>query len=185
MTLSMLSGKQVIIKEIRTDDVNPGLKPYEVNLLKLVEKMTNGSEININKTGTRLILRPGIIDSNEGLPIEHNCDLERSITYYLECVILLGIFGKTSLNMTLHGNTDDSVDQSIDSLKSVMIHLLEQFGAGNTLNLKVKKRGYAPLGGGTVEIHQAYAKKLESIALVDEGKIKKVRGLVTSAKVSP
>ena len=72
----MLSGKQVIIKEIRTDDVNPGLKPYEVNLLKLVEKMTNGSEININKTGTRLILRPGIIDSNEGLPIEHNCDLE-------------------------------------------------------------------------------------------------------------
>ena len=62
-------------------------------------------------------------------------------------------FGKTSLNMTLHGNTDDSVDQSIDSLKSVMIHLLEQFGAGNTLNLKVKKRGYAPLGGGTVEIH--------------------------------
>jgi RNA 3'-terminal phosphate cyclase-like protein len=181
----MLSGKQVIVKDIRTDHVNPGLRPYEVSLLRLVEKMTNGSEININKTGTRLILRPGIIDSNEGLPIEHDCDLERSITYFLECVLILGIFGKTTLNLTLNGNTDDSLDQSIDSLKAVMIHLLDQFGAGNTLNLKVKKRGYAPLGGGVVVVNQAFAKKLESISLIDEGKIKKVRGLVTSAKVSP
>ena len=99
--------------------------------------------------------------------------------------MLLGIFGKTTLNLTLHGNTDDSLDQSIDSLKSVMVHLLEQFGAANTLNLKIKKRGYAPLGGGTVTVNQAYAKKLESISLIDEGKVKKVRGLVTSAKVSP
>jgi hypothetical protein len=30
-----------------------------------------------------------------------------------------------------------------------------------------------------------YAKKLESISLIEEGKIKKIRGLVTSAKVSP
>ena len=32
---------------------------------------------------------------------------------------------------------------------------------------------------------QRYAKKLLSISLVDEGKIKRVRGLLTSAKVSP
>jgi len=32
---------------------------------------------------------------------------------------------------------------------------------------------------------QRFAKKLESVSLVDEGKVKRVRGLLTSAKVSP
>lgn len=53
------------------------------------------------------------------------------------------------------------------------------------MTLKVKKRGYAPLGGGLVVVRQQYAKKLEAVSLVDEGKVKRVRGWVTSAKVSP
>jgi RNA 3'-terminal phosphate cyclase-like protein len=121
-------------------------------LLKLIEKVTNGSEININKTGTRLILKPGIIDSNDGLPIEHDCHLSRSIVFYLECVVMLAIFGKTNLNLTLNGNTDDQIDQSIDSFKNVVLFLLNQFGASNTLDISIKKRGYAPLGGGIVKI---------------------------------
>jgi RNA 3'-terminal phosphate cyclase-like protein len=36
-----------------------------------------------------------------------------------------------------------------------------------------------------VKLTQLYAKKLETISLIDEGKIKRIRGLVTSAKVSP
>ena len=99
-----------MVKDIRANDGDPGLRSYEVDLLKLIEKITNGTEVNINKTGTRLILRPGIIDSAEGAPVEHNCDLKRSIGYYLECIVLLGIFGKATMNLTLHGNTDDSID---------------------------------------------------------------------------
>ena len=69
-------------------------------------------------------MKPGIIDCYDGMPVEHHCDLGRSITYYLEAILLLGIFGKTTLNLTLMGNTDDDADQSIDSLKTVLIHLL-------------------------------------------------------------
>ena len=72
--------------------------------------MTNGSIVNINKTGTRLIFRPGMIDSNEGMPLTHECSLARSISYYLEMVIPMAIFGKTILNLTLTGNTDDNID---------------------------------------------------------------------------
>ena len=32
---------------------------------------------------------------------------------------------------------------------------------------------------------QRYAKKLESVSMVDEGKVKRIRGMLTSAKVSP
>ena len=110
LTLSLLSGRQVIVKNIRSNHSNPGLLPYEVNLLGLIEKVTNGCQISINKTGTRLIFRPGIIDANDGVEVQHDCDLARSITYYLEVICLLGIFGKTELNVTLTGNTDDAKD---------------------------------------------------------------------------
>jgi RNA 3'-terminal phosphate cyclase-like protein len=63
--------------------------------------------------------------------------------------------------------------------------LLNQFGASNSLQIQVKKRGYAPQGGGVVQVTQSFAKTLEPISLIDEGKVKRIRGLVTSAKVSP
>jgi RNA 3'-terminal phosphate cyclase-like protein len=53
------------------------------------------------------------------------------------------------------------------------------------MTLKVKKRGYYPLGGGFAIIRQQYARKIEAVNLTDEGKVKRVRGWVTSAKVSP
>jgi RNA 3'-terminal phosphate cyclase-like protein len=99
LVLSCLSGRQIIIKNIRVEDINPGLLPSEINLLELIQKVTNGSNVNINKTGTKLIFKPGIIDCNEGMPIEHDCNLERNITYYLEVVCILAIFGKSQLNL--------------------------------------------------------------------------------------
>jgi len=183
--LSLLSGRQIIVKDIRSQDENPGLSDYEMSLLKLLEKVTNGSVVNINKTGTRVIFRPGMIDCNEGLPIEHECHLARNLTYYLEVVVPLAVFGKTILNLTLKGNTDDNLDQSIDCFKNAWQHLLKIFAAEGSLDITVQKSGFAPLGGGVVQIVQRFAKKLESVSMVDEGKIKRVRGLLTSAKVSP
>lgn len=186
LVLSVLSHRQIIIKNIRSQEQNPGLADFELNLLKLLEKVTNGCQVNINKTGTRLIFRPGMIDCNDGMPIEHDCHLGRNITYYLEVVVPIVLFGKTALSLTLTGNTDDNIDQSIDSFKNSWTHLLKQFGvADGSLDIQVKKRGYSPLGGGVVQLVQRYAKKLDSISMVDEGKVKRIRGLLTSAKVSP
>jgi RNA 3'-terminal phosphate cyclase-like protein len=49
--LSILSGKSIRVDAIRSDDVQVGLRDYEINLLRLVEKITNGSTIEISVTG--------------------------------------------------------------------------------------------------------------------------------------
>lgn len=54
-----------------------------------------------------------------------------------------------------------------------------------TASIKVVKRGFAPQGGGLVTIRQMYARKVEPVSCTEEGKVKRVRGWVTSAKVSP
>ena len=186
LLLSLLSCRQIIIKDIRAEDENPGLRPHELSLLRLVEKLTNGSIVNINKTGTRVIFRPGIIDCNDGMLIHHECDLARSITYYLEFVVPLAIFGKTILSLQLEGVTDSCLDQSIDCFKNAATHLVRLFNnQDNTIDIQIKKRAYAPLGGGIVTLTQKYVKRLESVSLTDEGKVKRVRGVLTSARVSP
>ncbi len=45
----------------REEHESPGLQDFEANFLRLVDKLTDGTVIEINETGTRLILKPGII----------------------------------------------------------------------------------------------------------------------------
>lgn len=51
LLLSVLSGKSLRVDNIRSDDIHVGLRDYEVNLLRLIEKVTNGSTIEISVTG--------------------------------------------------------------------------------------------------------------------------------------
>lgn len=76
LILSILSGKSVHIVDIRSDDDEPGLRGYEVSLIRLFDKISNGTEININKSGTGVLFKPGIL---HGGIIHHDCSLERGI----------------------------------------------------------------------------------------------------------
>lgn len=69
LALSILSGKHVRINKIRSEDKNPGLRgvladfafpnlplspvcaDFEISLLRLLEKVTNGTIIEISVTG--------------------------------------------------------------------------------------------------------------------------------------
>ena len=53
LLLSLLSGKSIRIDNIRSHDVSVGLREHEISLLRLVEKVTNGSTIDISVTGKR------------------------------------------------------------------------------------------------------------------------------------
>ncbi len=54
LQLSILSGRSILITQIRPDDVHIGLRDYEISLLRLLEKVTNGSTIEISVTGVCL-----------------------------------------------------------------------------------------------------------------------------------
>ena len=51
LVLAILSGKSIKVDDIRPDDVQVGLRDFEISLLRLVEKVTNGSTIEISVTG--------------------------------------------------------------------------------------------------------------------------------------
>lgn len=51
LLLSILSGKSIRIDHIRSEDIHVGLTDYEINLLRLVERVTNGSTVEVSVTG--------------------------------------------------------------------------------------------------------------------------------------
>ncbi|XP_059213816.1 RNA 3'-terminal phosphate cyclase-like protein [Centropristis striata] len=183
LVLSTLSGKRVKIKNIRSKDDNPGLRDFEASFIRLLDKITNGSRIEINQTGTVLFYQPGLLF---GGSVEHDCSTQRSIGYYLEALLMLAPFMKTSLKATLRGVTNDPNDPTVDMLKTTALPLMKKFGIdGEGFDLKVVKRGMAPGGGGEVSFTCPVRRTIKPVQLTDPGKIKRIRGVAYSVRVSP
>ncbi len=190
----------------------PGLRDYEASFLRLLDRMTDGTRIEINNTGTQVKFHPGVLIGGEH---EHVCPVAsnegnddgdddddsqaRSIGWYLEGILPLAPFGKEPLHVVLEGITDGTcaVDPSPDYLKTAVLPWLTQFGVGgedqqdfssSSANpyIRVIQRGAAPLGGGKVEFHCPIVRnELRPIDVTDPGLIKRIRGTVVSCKIPP
>uniref|UniRef100_A0A672SNP6 RNA 3'-terminal phosphate cyclase-like protein n=1 Tax=Sinocyclocheilus grahami TaxID=75366 RepID=A0A672SNP6_SINGR len=182
LVLSTLSRKREKILNIRSKDDNPGLRDFEASFVRLLDKVTNGTRIEINQTGTVLFYQPGLL---YGGSVEHECNVQRSIGYYLEALLMLAPFGKTLLRAVLKGVTNDPTDPSVDLLKVTAIPLMKKFGIdGAGLEIKVLKRGMTPAGGGEVLFTCPVRRSMKPVQLTEPGKIKRIRGTAISLQMA-
>lgn len=99
--------------------------------------------------------------------------------------MLLAPFGKQPLEITLSGLTNEDKDLSVDTFRTVTLPLLSHFGISEGLELKIQRRGAPPQGGGEITFKSPIIRTLRSINLVNEGKIKRIRGIAYCTRVSP
>lgn len=62
-------------------------------------------------------------------------------------------------------------------IRTVTLPHLHLFGITEGLELQIKKRGAAPLGGGQVIFKCPIVRNLKTIQYLEKGKIKKIRGV--------
>ncbi|KAJ8331538.1 hypothetical protein QVD99_001807 [Batrachochytrium dendrobatidis] len=183
LILATLSRKSIRIENIRSEDEEyPGLADYEASFLRLLEKITNGSIIEINYAGTGVTYHPGTISGGR---ITHECPPSRAIGYFLESIIALAPFAKDSLELTLIGITNDNVDTSVDLIRTLLLPQLNRFGIEDGVELKISKRGAAPLGGGQVTFTCPIVRQLKPVQFIDPGHIKRIRGIAYATRMSP
>src|SRR3989338_7718552 len=115
LVLATVSGKPIKLTKIRTSGSGKqvGIANYEVNLLRLLEKITNGTEVEIDATGTELIYRPGVLTG--GRHLKHTCAKTRGMGYFIEPLIVLGLFCKDPISIELAGVTNNNMDVSVDA----------------------------------------------------------------------
>jgi len=183
LVLATITGKGVRISNIRTRDDDPGLQEAEAGFVRLLDKMTNGSKIEVNETGTRLTYEPGVLIGGR---IEHQCSLLRGVGYWLEPILALAPFCKNPLHLILTGVTNNQIDPSPDLIKASCLPVLRKFLLDDTgLELIVNKRGAAPKGGGQITFKCPVKKSSRPVQVQDQGKIKRIRGVAWGVRVSP
>ncbi|KAG7308382.1 hypothetical protein JYU34_005579 [Plutella xylostella] len=183
LLLATLSARPVRIEEIRSGHDDPGLKEYEVNLIRLLDKVTNGTRVELSETGTSLYFQPGILIGGQ---VSHDCCPQRGIGYYLEVLLALGPFCKEPLNAVLRGVTHSDLDVSVDKIKAAALPILLKFIlVDDGLELKVVRRGAPPLGGGEVVFRCPVKRYLRPLQWTKWGLVKRIRGVVYALRVSP
>lgn len=146
-----------------------------------MDKMTNGTRIAINTSGTSVYFRPGIL---VGGTITHDCSTLRSIGYFLEPLLCVAPFTKSPVKLVLRGITNGNTDMSVDAIRTTSLPLLRCFGLEDGVTMKIAKRGAPPLGGGEVNITIPVMARAKPVQIVDLGKIRRVRGIAYAAAVA-
>jgi RNA 3'-terminal phosphate cyclase-like protein len=183
LVCATLAGKSIRIDEIRPLEESVGLQDYEISFLRLLEKITNGMTMVVSPTGTSLKYQPGLLVGGAGLV--HDCPMSRSVSYYLEPLALLAPFCKNPISITFSGITNENRDPSVDIVRTMTLPLLKLFGLEIEPKLTIKKRGAPPKGGGQVNFTCPIVNQLKPISLMEEGKIKRIRGVAYTTKCSP
>lgn len=204
LVLATLTGRPVHISQIRSSSPsNPGLAPHEISLLRLLEAVTNGSQMEISYTGTIVVYKPGLITgsasglgaNSEGV-IRHeppsNCT--RGVSYFLIPLCLLAPFSKSPMNVLFTGpgvitSATPTGDMSVDSVRTAILPLYHQFGIFNNIELRVLRRSnpgpHGRGGGGEVQLVFGHQVRLpKTLHLMNAGRIKRVRGVAYSTGVS-
>lgn len=182
IVLATLSGKPIKIEKIRSADLNPGLKDYEISFLRLMEAVTNGARIEISYTGTTVIYRPGIIIGGSHT---HNCPPSKPVGYFVEPLLYLAPFSKKKFSIILRGITASHNDAGIEAIKWGLLPILEKFGVRECA-LHTLKRGSPPLGGGEVHlVVDTLISQPLTIHELERPHISAIKGVAYSTRVSP
>lgn len=185
--LSLLTGKNCKFRNIRSKEQDVGLQDFEVDFLSLVQKLTDGTVVEVNHTGTGLLFKPGTI---RGGSVSHSCNTMRSIGYYVDPLLLIAPFSKYAFKLALTGITTsmaDGEDLSVDALVSAVVPTMKFFSplVLENCEFRILKRGAAPLGGGEVLFTCPIIAQSVPWELTSEGKIVKIRGMASTTRISP
>ncbi|KAK2740383.1 hypothetical protein FQN57_006123 [Myotisia sp. PD_48] len=202
LILSTLTGRPIHISQIRSSSLNPGLTPYEISFLRLLEAVTNGAHIEISYTGTVLLYKPGLITgsatgtgaSRGVITHEPPVGCTRGVSYFLLPLCILAPFSKSPVNVLFTGpgvitSSTPSGDISADSVRTAILPLFSQFGISNNIELRILKRSNpgpnGKGGGGEVQLVFGHQVRLpKTLHLLNPGRVKKIRGVAYSTGVS-
>ncbi len=147
LALSMVTGEEFRIENIRGSRPNPGLKRQHLEAVKAAAKLCNADTSGVRDGSTEIEFSPGELNS-EGFTV--NIGTAGSVTLLLDTVLPVTTQVNKDFRLEVKGGTDVKWSPTVSYYRDVKIPLLQGFGADASLD--VERTGFYPKGGGCVKL---------------------------------
>lgn len=179
LALAALLSKPVRIYNIRAKREKPGLRPQHLNSVKVIAALADAEVEGLRVGSTEITFIPREL---RGGTYTIDIGTAGSVTLIIQAIAPIAAFLPSGLEVRIIGGTDVPKSPTIDYMRNVFTHFMGLMGY--TVEIEVKRRGHYPRGGGMVVFRVPNPpKSLEPIEIVDQGRLKEVRGISHAVKL--
>jgi RNA 3'-terminal phosphate cyclase (ATP) len=175
LSLSLLTGRPIVIEKIRAARKKPGLMRQHLAAV-LAAADVGGAKVEGATLGSRrLVFRPGPVRAGD---YAFRVGTAGSATLVLQTVLPALLVAEGESNLTLEGGTHNPLAPPLDFLTNSYLPLVNRLGP--TVEAHLVRPGFYPAGGGEFTVHIQPAPQLGRLELIEHGKItaRRVRALV-------
>jgi RNA 3'-terminal phosphate cyclase (ATP) len=177
LALSALTGKSFRIKNIRAGRSKPGLKAQHLTGVKALQELCSASVEGLELGSTELLFMPRELKP-KGLKLD--IGTAGSTTLLLQCLLIPLIRAEKPCTISITGGTNASWAMPVEYVQQVLLPWANLFGP---CQVKVRKRGYFPKGGGVIDVKFATGvHDLPTLTIVSRPKLRFIRGVVHASK---
>jgi RNA 3'-terminal phosphate cyclase (ATP) len=179
LALSVLTGKSVRIRRIRSGRKSPGIKPQHLISARAAAQICGGRLVGAEPGAVELCLYPkGIQPGKYAFDVSAATASAGSTSLIFQTVLPPLSFGGSGSRIVLKGGTHVAWSPPADYLQEVFLHTAAIMGI--RAKAKVYRAGFYPIGGGEIEtwVEPSLA-PFKPLRIEDRGRLKHLR--MTSA----
>ncbi|QHD07587.1 RNA 3'-terminal phosphate cyclase [Pseudomonas sp. R76] len=175
LSLSMVTGQTLQIKNIRAKRSRPGLMRQHLTAVLAAAEVC-GAKVQGAELGSQsLLFEPGPIQGGE---YRFAIGTAGSCTLVLQTLLPALLRAPTASHVTISGGTHNPLAPPVDFLQRAWLPLLRRMGACVELNLN--RHGFVPAGGGEIEVF-IQPSQLLPLQLMQRGKLLEKRATTLNA----
>ncbi|MGM5484280.1 MAG: RNA 3'-terminal phosphate cyclase [Nanobdellota archaeon] len=175
IALSLSTGKAFDMTNIRAKRPKPGLKAQHLKAIKAAKELFSAKTEGDHLGSQNLRFIPGKL-KRKSLNID--IGTAGSVTLLLQALLPALIREKDRVRLSIRGGTDVKWSMPFDYLDNVVLPFYRIYA---DIEVKLRKRGYFPKGGGEVEIKVKGNDEDKGIELSSQGKLVHIKGIANSS----
>jgi len=171
ISLSAVTGKEVLISNIRAGRPNPGISPSHVTSIEAVAELCDAEVDGLFAGSKKIVFKPNQLT---GGTFDFDVGTAGSISLVVQSCLLPAAMSKSRVNLVVKGGTDVKWSPPIDFMRLVHLPTLTRFGPA--CYLEINSRGFYPEGGGEVSVEISPVAKLSGLDLGERGAVLSIDG---------
>jgi RNA 3'-phosphate cyclase len=172
VSLSALTMKPIRVADIRANRPEPGLKRQHLTGIELAAQLVNADTTGLVVGSTEIEFIP---KERRGGQFSLDVGTAGSISLVLQTVLPPAVLSPEPVTFSLRGGTDVKWSPPVDYLTAVFAHALGKLGP--SIDIRQKRRGHYPRGGGLVECVVDPVERLNPVDMVEFGRPIAISGI--------